>query len=302
VGAEWIVPGQWFRRNKNISAENPMLALHREAVGLVQRRNAHAVVLMNGRRHLIVSSAAIPDQPFELRGIVQNNSTRVLPGSINDEDCRFLAKLGTLDELNLSGAEASLVGLRELGANNPVIALSIPRRLRNTESVLTAFPNLKSVWPPYEGTDQFIAAMKGNPKIIDVNLYRTKVTLQGIADLGTLPNVSNLMLDALDGREATVAMLKALSAYPRLEHLRVDLFGHVEPRDLAPLKKIKTLKSISAWPGGDASSVDMQRYLQSEFTHCELPDWSSRETFEKIYQDLMAFDPEPSVFPGPNDK
>ncbi|MEO1526006.1 MAG: protein kinase, partial [Planctomycetota bacterium] len=27
VGAEWIVPGQWFRRNKNISADNPMLAL-----------------------------------------------------------------------------------------------------------------------------------------------------------------------------------------------------------------------------------------------------------------------------------
>lgn len=271
-------------------------ALHREAVELVLNRKAKAVVLVDGQRVKVTKPSEIPDKAFELRGVLHLHSGDSDPGSINDADCKVLARLGTVDELDVSGAKVTAAGLREFAKTNRVVKLTIPRKLKGNAAVVPLFPKVRCVHVPLHETNEFIAALRGNTSIVVVSCYRAIVSEQSLAILAELPNLKSLTLRAHDFITAAPTF-EAPGAFPVLEHLSIDgITGDhsIPPSSLSPLKRLKKLKTISVGIPGERPELDL--YITTEFPECIRVPITAWGILDAMMNRLINFAPEPLAY------
>lgn len=251
-------------------------------------RKASAVVLKDGQRILINESSQIPDQPFEIRGIIQTGGV-ARPGSITDADCQVLAQIKTIDELSLSGTQVTAVGLRAFASSENIVSISIPRTAQDpaatkkTGAVVNAFPNLRCVSFPYFCGEEFAAEIQGNTSIVAVSLYRSHQTQQGIAHLVTLPNLK--FLNALD-TNFRKAELQQLSEFPQLQHLAITLYKDMPLPDLDSLANISTLKTIEVF-AGDQRQAECDAYVRKLLPNCQPLNT------DRMRVELIDFNPKP---------
>ncbi|MEZ6058245.1 MAG: protein kinase [Planctomycetaceae bacterium] len=261
-GAKWV---------GSPSSHDPTRLSDRQAIELLISRQAVAVIMQNGQRSFIGTLDNIPQPPFELRGIFQN-LTDTLKDSITDTDCQLLAKIETIDELNLSGSEATTVGLKEFESSPNIRSLSVPRTIQTTAAVedavkiIQSFPNLKFLHFPFFGGDKFINSIRGNTSIVGMSLHRVDVTQGCIADLATLPNLK--FLDATDSGFRKGEFEK-LADLPQLMHLHVTLHANMSIEELAPLANVRTLKSIKVLVDDPKSQSECDAYVRSILPKCQ---------------------------------
>ena len=273
IGADWVsVTGEKTKLNPQSSPA----ALARAATELVIKKKGAAVLLVDGQRIQINGLKDIPEGPFEFRGVRQNSSVTIRD-SINDEDCRLLAQIPTIDQLLLSGSNVTTKGIREFASHEHLVSLEIPRRSEDSAAIIRLFPKLRYIWPAYSGTKDSTTAIRDHPSIVALNLYRTdKGGSQILADLVGHPTLRylNLVKGALSSEEFEV-----LGEMTTLEHLVLQIDGNLKVAQLAPLANLKSLQSITLAYDNSRRRKEFDAAIAQLLPNCEVQNY--HESYRK---------------------
>lgn len=264
----------------------------REAVERVLSKNARAVVMVEGKRITVDGTSQIPSVPFEFRGIIGKNGNQ-----LNDDDCRYLARLSTIDQLGLVWSKVSKEGFKEFRGKGRrrIRWLSIPRALPESHSIAAMFPDLKYISPAYPEIVPFMKSIRGNSRIVALRVYRSTLPPEACENLAAMPNL--IFLDAT-GSEFTRDELRLLSKSSSIRHVSMTLRNGLKASDLAPLADLKTLETIQV----DGPSSALGKHQFAEEIKALLPGCEYITDTRKHNQirDELAFKPSLEGTPVPD--
>ena len=231
-----------------------------EAVERVLSKNARAVVMVDGTRITVEKTSQIPKVPFEFCGIISKNGNL-----LNDEDCRYLARLSTIDQLGLVSSKVTKEGFKEFSGRRQIRWLSIPRALPDSDSIAAMFPDLKYVSPAYPDINPFTASIRDNSNVVALRVFRSQMPPEACENVAAMPNL--IFLDAEDA-ELDRDELRLISKSATIRHLRLTLHRGMEVSDLSPLTNLKTLKTIQV----DGPSLALGKHPFAEEIKALLPE------------------------------
>ena len=240
---------------------------HRQAVELVLSRGAKAVVTFGGESITIESVDQVPDERFEIRGVIQEG-LHPHENALTDADCKRLSNFSTIDHLELSGTHVTVTGLQSFQHPENISYLSPRRHVKDSgEEVARRYSNVVYLRLPYDTADQWAESFSGHDKLETADFYRSQVGYKGIAAMTKAPNVRivNLMDCKLDS-----STIRRLVEYPKLESLSITIFEDQTADDFLPLSRSRTLKSLHLDSRNPSVAEELQTRLKSLMPNCKI--------------------------------
>ena len=117
--------------------------------------------------------------------------------------------------------------------------------------------------------------------------FRVPMSVEDCKNVITLPNLK--LLDA-DDTPFDLEKLELISQSQSIEHLVVGTFAPLEAATFAPLKKMKTLKSVRATSGSKQNQLQQAEAIKKFLPHCQVV---TENQFNIIRDKLIGFDPKP---------